>query len=86
MGPDGSVPGVASDASDTDAETILTGIAANPDAALACGNGGVCGVAPYFPDAGDAAASDGSISDAASVDDGPTGPCHPCGVVVRPDE
>jgi len=47
MGPDGSVPGVSSDASDTDAETILTGVARNPDAALACGNGGAVRVAAH---------------------------------------
>ena len=80
MGPDGSVPGVSSDASDTDAETILTGVARNPDAALACGNGGVCGMAPYFPDAGDAAAP------ADAADDGSASPCHPCGVVVFQDQ
>lgn len=60
-----------------------------------------CNVAPYDPDAGDGGDADGHIlqgavhypdagdaaPDASSdAPDEATGVCHPCGVVIRPDE
>jgi hypothetical protein len=61
------------------------GFVVDPDASLACGDSRLCGAVILREDAGDAMAPEDAAEDAAPLEDA-SGPCHPCGVVVRPDE